>query len=165
MSADDAASKIDVFLSHFSEDKPWARGLREELARLGLSVWLDERELPQEDNWVLGLSDAGLRRSRFLVLVVTKKSLERPWVKWEWTTFMALSGPLGRIVPVVLEEVPLPPVLAAVQAIKAAGRSAAEVASLIARWVGRLQDLPENDLRRLALGSTWPSPCAATAPG
>ena len=26
---------------------------------------------------------------RFLVLAVTRESLQRPWVKWEWTTFMA----------------------------------------------------------------------------
>src|SRR5438067_2348579 len=112
MSAPDAPADLtDVFLSHHSADKPWVRSLRDELVRLGLSAWLDERELPEQDNFVEGLSAAGLRRCRFLVLVVTRQSLERPWVRWEWTTFMALAGPLGCVVPVLLEEVRLPPAL------------------------------------------------------
>ncbi len=109
MPVDPPADLTDVFLSHHSADKPWVRSLLDELVRLGLSAWLDERVLPQQDNFVEGLSDAGLCRCRFLVLVVTRQSLGRPWVKWEWSTFMALSGPLGRVIPVLLEDVPLPP--------------------------------------------------------
>src|SRR5206468_12763926 len=80
--SDAAASEkpFDVFLSHHSADKPWVRGLRDELTRLGLTAYLDERELPEQDNFVEGLSAEGLRRCRFLVLVVTSQSLLRPWV-------------------------------------------------------------------------------------
>jgi tetratricopeptide (TPR) repeat protein len=143
---------FDVFLSHHSADKPWVRRLRDALREKGLNPWFDERELPEQDNFVDALSADGLRRSRFLVLVITPRSLQRPWVKWEWTNFMALNGPLGRVIPVLLEEAPLPPALAATQALSAAGRSLGELAELIARRVGRLSELPENDLRRLALG-------------
>src|SRR5436190_10344477 len=147
-----APQPFDVFLSHFSENKPWVRQLRDALLAEGLSPWFDERELPEQDNFVDALSADGLRQSRFLVLVITPRSLERPWVKWEWTNFMALNGPLGRVIPLLLEETTLPPALAAAQALRAAGRSHAEIAQLIARRVGRLSELPENDLRRLALG-------------
>ncbi len=61
------AETFDVFLSHDSGDKPWVRNLRDELARLGLRAWLDEAELPGEDNFVRGLGAAGLLRCRFLV--------------------------------------------------------------------------------------------------
>jgi tetratricopeptide (TPR) repeat protein len=153
MSAPDAPAELtDVFLSHHSADKPWVRSLRDELVRHGLSAWLDERELPEQDNFVEGLSAAGLCRCRFLVLVVTRHSLNRPWVKWEWSTFMALSGPLGRVIPVLLEDVTLPPALAATQAIRAAGRPVAEVAALIEKRIARLRDVPDDDPRRLALG-------------
>src|SRR5438270_140572 len=119
MSEAPSPGPVDVFLSHSSADKPWVRTLRDELIRLGLTAWFDERELPEHDNFVLGLSAGGLRRCRFLVLVITRQSLDRPWVKWEWTNFMALNGPLGRIIPVLLEETPLPPALAATQALRA----------------------------------------------
>ena len=152
MAAAAPVEPFDVFLSHHSADKPFVRLLRDELVRLGLTAWFDERELPAQDNFVEGLSADGLNRCRFLVLIVTQQSLERPWVKWEWTNFMALSGPLGRIIPVPREAVALPPALAATQGLHAAGKSAAEVAALVALRVGRLRDLPDNDLRRLALG-------------
>ena len=35
----------DVFLSHASDDKPWARTLCDGLTALGLSVYLDERRI------------------------------------------------------------------------------------------------------------------------
>src|SRR5262249_27175832 len=126
------AESFDVFLSPYSGDKPWVRNLRDELVRLGLRAWFDEAELPAEDNFVRGLGAAGLRRCRFLVLVITPQSLRRPWVTWEWTTFMALSGPLGRVIPVLLEETPLPPELAASPAIRAVGRSPPAVAAAAA---------------------------------
>lgn len=36
---------FDVFLSHHSVDKPFVRLLHEELGRLGMTAWFDEREL------------------------------------------------------------------------------------------------------------------------
>jgi hypothetical protein len=152
MTAEPSDQPFDAFLSHHSADKSWVRRLRDALIAQGLNPWFDERELPEQDNFVDALSADGLRRSRFLVLVATPRSLERPWVKWEWTNFMALHGPLGRVIPVLLEEAALPPALAATQAIRAAGVPLEEIAVLIARRVGRSAELPENDLRRLALG-------------
>jgi hypothetical protein len=143
MTADGApAGTIDVFLSHDSDDMPWVRTLYTALETLGVSVWFDERELPGAGNWVLGISEDGLSRCRFLVLIVTRRSLERPWVKGEWTSFMAKYGPVDRVIPVFLEEVSLPTVLAAAQGIKVAGRTVAEVAALIARRVGRAKEPP-----------------------
>src|SRR4051812_16988550 len=94
-----SADPFDVFLSHSSLDKPWVRSLRDHLLQVGLTPWLDERELPEQDNFVVGLSVDGLRSCRYLVLVITPRSLERPWIQWEWTSFMAFSGPQGRIIP------------------------------------------------------------------
>jgi hypothetical protein len=149
-----STGSFDVFLSHDSTDKPWVRTLRDQLVGLGLSVWFDERELPREANWVLALSNEGLCRSRFLALIVTPASLQRPWVQWEWTNFMANNGP-GRVIPVLLQEEPLPRALANMQAIKVPGSSAAEVASLIAHRVRGPGPVPENNLRQV-LGQHLP---------
>src|SRR5436309_16066077 len=99
----------DVFLSHGSPDKPWVRNLRDELAKLGLSAFLDERELKTGENWTLRLSDE-LRRSRALALVISAETLKRRWVEHEWTSFMATHGPnTGRLIPGLLGSVGLPP--------------------------------------------------------
>ncbi len=146
------ASGYDFFLSHGSPDKPWVRTLREELARLGLSAFLDERELETGENWTLRLSRE-LLHSRVLALVLSAESLNRPWVEHEWTSFLAEHGPTsGRLIPVLLDPVGLPTFLKPLQGIKAIHRQADRVAAELAAMVGRFESLPEGDVRRLFIG-------------
>jgi hypothetical protein len=149
----DQSDGYDVFLSHASADKPWVRTLAEELAGQGLRVFLDERELKPADNFVLGLSDA-LRKSRFLVLVLTPHSVDRPWVEQEWTSFMAAHGPVGRLIPVLLDPVQVPAILQSVQYIHATHRDAARVAREMAERIGRPGELREGDARSLYIGQS-----------
>ncbi len=102
-------ARRDVFLSHATPDKDWVRKLCDHLKALGLDVYFDERELAPADNFVKDLAEDGLLSSRFLVLVLTEHAAKRPWVEWEYTTFMALHGPLERLIPVLLEGGSLPP--------------------------------------------------------
>ena len=147
---------FDVFLSHGTPDKPWVGRLRDELETLGLRVFLDESELKPGDNWTLALSD-GLLRSRCLALVLTRETLARPWVEHEWTSFMAEHGPRsGRIIPVLLDPVDLPPFLKPIQAIDATHRDAARVA----REIGRA----DRPARRPA-GGRRPPPVHRPGPG
>jgi hypothetical protein len=131
---------FDVFLSHASADKAWARTLRDALERLSLRVFFDEGQLRPGANWVSTLSD-GVQCSRFLVLVFTPAAATRPWVEHEWTSFMAKHGPERRVLPVLLEEVPLPAFLAGVQGLKALDRDADRVAQSIATHVGKFEAL------------------------
>lgn len=45
-------SQFDVFLSHNSKDKRDVKRLGESLKKRGLSVWLDEWELPPGSSWI-----------------------------------------------------------------------------------------------------------------
>jgi tetratricopeptide (TPR) repeat protein len=140
----------DVFLSHGSPDKPWVETLAAELRSLGLLPFLDAREIEPGDSFPHVLSD-GLAGSRFLVLILSPHSA-RPWVNLEWAAFLAHHGPLGRLIPVLLEPTEIPALLAPVQRIDATHRDAARVAGEIARLVGRPGELKEGDARRLVLG-------------
>ena len=133
------ASSSDVFLSHGSPDKPWVRTLVAELEDRGLAVFLDEQDLQPGQNWVLGLSEA-LRNSRAFVLVLSRHTLERPWVEREWTSYLAEHGPRQIIVPVILEQANLPTFLTPIQAIYALDRDARRVAGQIAVALGRSGD-------------------------
>src|SRR5262249_27638663 len=144
-------SLFDAFLSHASPDKPWVETLKRELSALGLSAYLDQRELKPGDNFVLALDD-GLRRSRFLVLVLSGHTARRPCVEWEGSTLMADRGPLGRIVPVRIDDVPLPHAILTAQAIHALDRDAGRVARLLLEQIGRPDQLPPEDARRRYLG-------------
>jgi hypothetical protein len=142
----------DVFLSHGSPDKPWVRTLCDELGKLGLKAFLDERELETGENWTLRLSRE-LHQSRALALVISTQALERPWVDQEWTSYLAKHGPTsGRLIPVLLDNVSLPPFLNTLQGINGRHRDAARVAAELAAMVGRFEPLPEGDRRRLFIG-------------
>ena len=130
------ALPFDAFLSHASPDKDWVKTLQAELTRIALNAYLDVRELKPGDNFVLSL-DGGLRDCRFLILIVSQHTVDRQWVLWEWTTFMADRGPLGRIIPVRINDVALPHALLTAQAVHAVDRDAARVADQIADRIRR----------------------------
>jgi hypothetical protein len=144
-------SGYDLFLSHATPDKAWVGVLRDELERLGLRAFLDERDLKPGEDFVLALSD-GLRLSRFLVLVVTPHVAERPWIAREWTAFLAEHNAAPRLIPVLLEPAELPALLKPVQRLDATHRDAARVARDLAALVGRPGELPPGDARRLFIG-------------
>ncbi len=148
------SNRYDLFLSHGTPDKEWVRALQEKLESEGLRAFLDEKDLKPGGNWVIGLSD-GLKNSRFLILIITRETLLRPWVVQEWTGYMAKYGPTGRIIPVLLEpreKIDLPPILCSIQALQADDRDATRVARKLAQLVGRPTDLKEGDARRLTIG-------------
>jgi tetratricopeptide (TPR) repeat protein len=146
-----APSGHDIFLSYASPDAAWVATLAEELTRRGARVFLDKRELRPADNWVLDLN-AGLLHSRFLAVVCSRHALGRPWVEQEWTGFLATHGPTGRLVPLLLEAITLPPMLAPLQGIDATHRDAGRVADALLERIGRADLLPEGDARRLYIG-------------
>src|SRR5262245_60845081 len=125
---------FDLFLSHATPDKDWVRTLADHLTQLGLTFFLDERELRPADNFVLALG-SGLLHSRFLALILTPTSVNRPWIEQEWTAFMAQHGPAGRVIPVLLDHVELPTILKPAQAIHATHRDAARVAAALAERI------------------------------
>ncbi len=148
----EAASGFDVFLSYGTPDREWVRGLKAELEGHGLKVFQDERDLKPGDNWVLGLSEAMLH-SRSMALVLSAETLHRKWVEPEWTSFLAAHGPTsGRLVPILISDVTLPPYLNAIQAINARDLDTARVATELVALVGRRGALPEGDVRTLYFG-------------
>ena len=124
--------------------------LADELAALGLQPFLDVREIEPAASFP-GVLSRGLAGSRFLVLILSPRS-SRPWVDLEWQSFIAHFGPLGRVLPVLLESTEIPALLASIQRIDATDRDAARVAREIAHIAGRPGQLKEGDFRRLVLG-------------
>jgi hypothetical protein len=78
-----AIDRMDVFISHATEDKDEvARPLAEELRRLGLRVWYDEFELKVGDSLRRKIDD-GLTRSRFGIVVLSPKFFAKNWPQYE----------------------------------------------------------------------------------
>lgn len=71
-----------VYLAHASDDKAIAKPLAEGLIQRGIDVWYD--------NWEIGYGDSlrrkmeeGLGGCTHFVVLLTEKSIEKPWVKEE----------------------------------------------------------------------------------
>jgi Domain of unknown function (DUF1883)/TIR domain len=89
---DDEANKdFDVFISHAAEDKnEIVRPLAVALQGNGLSVWFDEFELRIGDSLRRKI-DAGIARSRFGVVILSKHFFAKSWSQYELDGLVTMS--------------------------------------------------------------------------
>src|ERR1044071_5750693 len=100
--------KYDVFLSHSSKDKPFARALAERLRADGLRVWFDEGEIKAGDR-IQAKIEEGLEQSRVLVFFMSANAFGSDWAQLEAGTFR-FRDPLNkerRFIPLRLDEAPI----------------------------------------------------------
>lgn len=99
-----------IFLSHTAVDKPFVRQLRKDLLAHGVPrVWLDEAEIEIGDSLIAKI-DEGMNLSRYIAVVLSKKSINAPWVKKELDLAMNREISSGEVVvlPLLYEECELP---------------------------------------------------------
>jgi hypothetical protein len=109
--ADPAHEKYHgIFLSHTGVDKPFVRQLRKDLLAHGVEhVWLDEAEIDIGDSLIAKIEE-GMKLSRYIAVVLSKKSIGAPWVKKELDVAMNREIASGEVVvlPLLYEECELP---------------------------------------------------------
>jgi len=85
----------DVFISHASEDKiPFVDTLVEELLQRGVKVWYDRHVL----TWGRSIRqniDAGLRQSKFAIIVLSEHYIQKYWTQKEFNALFSLGSQLG----------------------------------------------------------------------
>ncbi|WP_211863322.1 toll/interleukin-1 receptor domain-containing protein [Neoroseomonas soli] len=99
-----------IFLSHTGTDKPFVRQLRRDLLARGVEhVWLDEAEINIGDSLIAKIEE-GIKLSRFIAVVLSKKSINAPWVKKELDIAMNREISTGEVVvlPLLYEDCELP---------------------------------------------------------
>ena len=101
-----------IFLCHASEDKETVRLLADFIVKNGRDVWLDEREIKVGQSIVEAIN-AGLTDATHLAVVLSKHSIDKPWVKKELSS--ALMRQLAKqsisILPLLIDDSPIPPLL------------------------------------------------------
>lgn len=99
-----------VFISHASEDKDrfvvdFARRLREN----GVDAWLDQWEMKPGDSLVDKIFEEGLKEARAVIVVLSKVSVLKPWVREELNASMVNRISRGtKLIPVVIDECDVP---------------------------------------------------------
>jgi len=104
----------DIFLCHTGIDKPWVERLAGRIEaepynnRL-LGVVLDKWDFPKGSNIVVNI-EKGVDECRFVGIVVTRALLVAPWPTLERSiaVWSDPAGALGRVIPLVRENVTLP---------------------------------------------------------
>ena len=107
----------DLFLSHTGADKPWVERLAELIEAVPyrdryLGVIYDKWDFAHAKNIVLEL-EREIDECRFIGVVLSKASLGADWPTLERTiaVWSDPSGSKGRVIPILIENVSLPPTL------------------------------------------------------
>src|ERR1700682_4545992 len=107
----------DLFLSHTGVDKPWVERLAELIEGISyqnryLGVVFDKWDFAHAKNIVLEL-ETEIDECRFIGIVISKASLAADWPTLERTiaVWSDPTGAKGRVIPILIENVPLPPTL------------------------------------------------------
>ena len=87
-----------IFISYSRKDMDFVRKLAGDLEKAGYDVWWDITDLQGGDDWVRQIPEA-IRRSRFVLVVLTPDSLESEWVRKEYTQALSLHK---KIIPIML---------------------------------------------------------------
>lgn len=104
---------LGVFLSHAGEDNDrFARQFAKRLQDAGCRVWFDEWELLPGDSLVDKVFEEGLKDADAMVIVLSKHSVDKPWVREELNAgFIKRVEGKCKLIPVVLDDVDVPEAL------------------------------------------------------
>lgn len=111
-----------VFISHNKADKPAARELAIYLTADNVGVWFDEWDIKPGDS-IVSEVDAGLRSCSHVLLLWSEHASRSKWVEREASSGIgkALQTGRPRILPVILDDTPVPSLLTDVMYIKYQG--------------------------------------------
>ncbi len=102
-----------VFISHASEDKQrFVLAFATRLRAAGIDAWLDRWEMQPGDSLVRKLFDEGLQQADAVIVVLSRYSVDKPWVREELdAAFVKRVQGGSKLIPVVLDDVAVPFVL------------------------------------------------------
>ena len=102
-----------IFLSHAGEDSAQAALVAAGLQSAGIDVRFDRRELRLGDSF-LAFMESGLSTSDYCLLLWSARAAKTPWVRLEWEAalYRSIQEKQSFLVAGLLEDVPLPALLA-----------------------------------------------------
>ncbi len=99
-----------VFLSHASEDKErFVNEFALKLRQNGVDVWLDKWEMLPGDSLVDKIFEDGLKEAETVIIVLSKNSVTKPWVREELNSAIVNKLQKGtRVIPIVIDKCEVP---------------------------------------------------------
>ena len=126
-----------AFISHNRADKPLAEEIGIRLVAEGSGVWFDKWEIAPGDS-IVGKINDGLARTTHALVLWSKNAAASRWVESELAAALARANEDGsvRIIPVVLDDTPLPPLLKPLRHIKCAEATDDVLREIVAAVLG-----------------------------
>ncbi len=128
---------MTVFVSHNKLDADVARGEALFLAAEGINVWFDEWSISAGDSIVEQIS-GGLKDCTHLIIIWSRHANTSNWVRRELSGAIAraISDGSPRIIPVVVDDTPLPALIADLAYLRWKGGSELDRREIIESVVG-----------------------------
>ena len=103
-------TKPKVFLSHASEDKiRFVNDFAQKLSYKGVNVWFDKLEMLPGDSLIDKIFDEGLKNADVVLIVISKNSISKPWVKEELNSSIIKKIEKGTLViPIIIDKCVIP---------------------------------------------------------
>jgi hypothetical protein len=101
-----------IFISHSSKDKKLARRLFEDMKKMGFDPWLDEAEIAVGECILTKIND-GIAKSDYIVIILSKNSVNSHWVEKEWKSkyWDEISSGLVTVLPILTDDCAIPKLL------------------------------------------------------
>lgn len=98
-----------VFISHASEDKAFVVDFATRLRERGVDAWLDRWEILPGDSLVEKVFEQGIAKARAIIVVVSRASVVKPWVREELNVAVARKiDAVSKLIPVVIGDCEVP---------------------------------------------------------
>jgi tetratricopeptide (TPR) repeat protein len=89
-------------------NKPFVRKLAEEFEKHGIKAWVDEAEIVIGDSLMDHIED-GIKKAEYFAIVLSKNSINSPWVKAELKAAFSLELENKiRVIPILIDGVEVP---------------------------------------------------------
>ncbi len=98
-----------IFISYSSFDRDKAKKLASRLEEGGFEVWLDEWSIKVGDDITQKISE-GLDRAKYLIVILTSKSVDSKWVTEEWNSVFNKQINTNKVIilPALFEDCKVP---------------------------------------------------------
>lgn len=102
-----------AFISHATEDKDrFVFGFAAKLRQSGVDAWLDKWEIKPGDSLVQRIFEEGIKRATVFVVVISSRSILKPWVREELDSGMVAKIQSScRLIPVIIDDCEVPQTL------------------------------------------------------
>ncbi len=104
--------RFKVFISYAYEDLPEARSIANSCQKIGLSTWMDEKEIKSGEKWREQLNHA-IEECDFAIVLISKEALNSKYITREWDVLCEKkwNRPDITILPIKWDNVKTPPFL------------------------------------------------------